>query len=88
MPLTAADRPTAHAVSPLQHTGALTLAAMAFEFARQGNTEGLGHLCDVGVSPELCDEQGRSLLAVATARGDHAMVQMLLERGATPIKPD
>lgn len=85
MPFATAARSIAHAVSPLQQVGAATLAEMALDFAHQGDTEGLAHLCDVGVSPDLADTRGRRLLAIAAARGDAVMVQMLLDRGAKPL---
>jgi hypothetical protein len=77
----------AHAVSPLTATGAATLAELAFDLARQGDTERLAHLLDAGVSPQLRNAQGESLCDVAWSHGQDATAQWLIEQGGHPTPP-
>lgn len=54
-----------------------------FDLARTGSPEVLTHIDD-GVSVDLADEDGNSLLMMAAYNGQEQLVTALLERGAAP----
>ncbi|CAM5581023.1 hypothetical protein GCM10010329_76130 [Streptomyces spiroverticillatus] len=58
------------------------LASKIFDLARQGGTEALAAYVDAGVSPDLTNENGQTLVMLAAYHGHAETVQALLERGA------
>lgn len=62
----------------------LELWARVFEFARQGRTETLIAYVDAGLSPNLTNDKGDTLVMSASYYGHADTVRALLERGADP----
>ncbi|MEU8892815.1 ankyrin repeat domain-containing protein [Streptomyces sp. NPDC048442] len=58
------------------------LATKIFDLARQGETEALAAYVDAGVSPNLTNEQGQTLVMLAAYHGHAGAVEALLARGA------
>ncbi|MFI5803869.1 ankyrin repeat domain-containing protein [Streptomyces sp. NPDC051561] len=58
------------------------LATKIFDLARQGGTADLAAYIDAGVSPDLTNEQGQTLVMLAAYHGHAASVEALLARGA------
>ncbi|WP_433548616.1 ankyrin repeat domain-containing protein [Streptomyces sp. CA-294286] len=58
------------------------LATKIFDLARQGDAEALGAYVDAGVSPDLTNEQGQTLVMLAAYHGHAGAVEALLQRGA------
>jgi len=63
---------------------ALGLVRSAFRFARAGDAGPLARALDRGVPPDVCNENGDSLLMLASYHGHLAATRLLLERGADP----
>ena len=59
-----------------------TLQQQALDFARQGETATLARMVDVGLSVNLQDAKGNSLLMLASYNQQLDTAQMLLEKGA------
>ena len=57
------------------------LASRLFDMARTGD-ETLVQYIDHGISPDLSNEDGNSLLMLAAYRGNLATVEALIDRGA------
>lgn len=53
-----------------------------FALARSGRTAELRTFVDAGLSPDLTDDEGDTLLILAASHDQPATVRMLLERGA------
>ncbi|MDR3032248.1 MAG: ankyrin repeat domain-containing protein [Kitasatospora sp.] len=62
----------------------LTLAAGAFDLARQGQTDTLAAYVDAGVPANLSDDAGDTLVMLAADHGHPDTVSALLDRGADP----
>lgn len=62
----------------------IELATRIFGHARRGEAESLAAFVDAGVSPDLSNEKGDSLLMLAAYHGHPAAVEVLLARGADP----
>lgn len=60
------------------------LATRLFAMARSGETDRLVAYVDAGVSPDLSNHKGDSLVMLAAYHGHAATVQALLHRGADP----
>jgi ankyrin repeat protein len=61
---------------------ALDLATKLFDFARQGTTSDLQAYIEAGISPNLTNGKGDSLLMLAAYHGHAPTVSMLLSKGA------
>jgi ankyrin repeat protein len=64
----------------------LELTTKLFNFAREGDAASLASYVDAGVSANLTNEAGDSLVMLAAYHGHEAVVRALLERGADPNK--
>ena len=62
----------------------VALATKLFDLARRGDTETLTAYLDAGVSPNLANDAGDTLLMLAAYHGHAAAVTALLDRGAEP----
>ncbi|WP_329137961.1 ankyrin repeat domain-containing protein [Streptomyces sp. NBC_01476] len=62
----------------------IAFATRLFDLARQGDTAQLAAYVDAGVSANLTNDRGDSLLMLAAYHGHAAAVQALLDRGADP----
>ncbi len=60
------------------------LATMMFAFARDGLTDALTAHLDAGVTPNLANHRGDTLVMLAAYHGHAATVTALLARGADP----
>ena len=60
----------------------LEFAQMLFQLERDGETERLAAYVDAGVSPDLTNERGDSLLMLAAYNGNPDTVRALVGRGA------
>ncbi|MEU3187334.1 ankyrin repeat domain-containing protein [Streptomyces sp. NPDC006923] len=60
----------------------IALATKIFGLARSGEAEALAAYVDAGVSPDLSNERGDSLLMLAAYHGHAPTVEALLARGA------
>ncbi|WP_274555868.1 ankyrin repeat domain-containing protein [Streptomyces spiramyceticus] len=60
------------------------LATKIFDLARQGEAEALAAYVDAGVSANLTNDRGDSLVMLAAYHGHAAAVDALLARGADP----
>lgn len=58
------------------------LCLMTFDFARQNEVDTLSKMIDAGLSPNLTNEKGDSLLMLASYNGSFETAKMLLEKGA------
>ncbi|MFD3518280.1 ankyrin repeat domain-containing protein [Streptomyces sp. NPDC058657] len=58
------------------------LATKIFDLARQGEAEALAAYVDAGVSPDLTNDQGQTLVMLAAYHGHARAVEALLTRGA------
>src|SRR5690606_30792140 len=63
---------------------ALAIAQQSFQFARTGNTQDLARLLRAGLPANLMNEQGDSLLMLASYQGHADTVMLLLDKGADP----
>lgn len=62
----------------------IALATKLFDLARSGDTEALAAYVDAGVSANLSNDKGDSLVMLAAYHGHAATVRALLARGADP----
>ncbi|MFG2630624.1 ankyrin repeat domain-containing protein [Streptomyces sp. NPDC048473] len=62
----------------------VALATKVFDLARRGETETLAAYVDAGVSVNLTNDRGDSLLMLAAYHGHAAAVTALVGRGADP----
>ncbi|TLW94977.1 ankyrin repeat domain-containing protein [Saccharomonospora piscinae] len=62
----------------------LDLWARVFGFARHGQAETLAAYVDAGISADLTNDSGDTLVMLAAYHGHAATVRTLLERGADP----
>ncbi len=62
----------------------LDLWARVFGFAREGSAETLAAYVDAGVSPNLTNDKGDTLVMLAAYHGHADTVRALLQRGADP----
>ena len=62
----------------------VALATKLFDLARSGDTEALGTYVDAGVSANLTNHKGDSLVMLAAYHGHADTVRALLARGADP----
>ncbi|MEW1724951.1 ankyrin repeat domain-containing protein [Streptomyces sp. NPDC093109] len=60
----------------------IELATKVFDLARRGETEALAAYVDAGVSANLTNDRGDSLLMLAAYHGHAATVEALVARGA------
>lgn len=60
----------------------LELQQMAFDLARRGEVPTLLSMLEAGLSPNLTNTQGNSLLMLAAYNGHYACTRMLIEHGA------
>lgn len=60
------------------------LATRVFAMARTGDAAALAAYVDAGVSPDLTNQSGDSLVMLAAYHGHAAAVSALLQRGADP----
>jgi ankyrin repeat protein len=60
----------------------LEFAHLLFDLAREGDAERLGAYLDAGLSPDLTNDKGDTLLILAAYRGHPQTVRVLLEHGA------
>jgi hypothetical protein len=63
-------------------------ATRLFGLARSGETDALAAYVDAGVSADLTNEAGDTLLMLAAYHGHAATVRALIERGADPGRPN
>src|ERR1700760_1596334 len=63
---------------------ALDLASKLFDHARAGSPDDLATYISVGISPNLSNSKGDTLLMLASYHGHVETVSMLLEKGADP----
>ena len=64
------------------------LATRLFDLARTGRATQLAAYVDAGVSPNLANQRGDSLVMLAAYHGHADAVRTLLERGADPNRPN
>ncbi|MFI6166542.1 ankyrin repeat domain-containing protein [Nocardia sp. NPDC051052] len=62
----------------------IELATKLFGFARQGDAASLASYVDAGVSPDLANDSGDTLLMLAAYHGHRDAVAALLDRDADP----
>ncbi|MET9432325.1 MULTISPECIES: ankyrin repeat domain-containing protein [unclassified Streptomyces] len=62
----------------------IELASRIFDMARQGDAQTLAEYVDAGVSPNLTNDKGDSLVMLAAYHGHAGAVEALLTRGADP----
>ncbi|MEU7283586.1 ankyrin repeat domain-containing protein [Streptomyces sp. NPDC045431] len=62
----------------------IELASRIFDMARQGDAKTLAEYVDHGVSPNLTNDKGDSLVMLAAYHGHAEAVEALLSRGADP----
>ncbi|GHC85880.1 ankyrin repeat domain-containing protein [Streptomyces flavofungini] len=60
----------------------VALAGKIFDLARAGDTDALAAYVDAGVSADLTNDSGDSLVMLAAYHGHAAAVRALIERGA------
>ncbi|PKV84562.1 ankyrin repeat domain-containing protein [Streptomyces sp. TLI_146] len=60
------------------------LAGRIFDLARRGEAEALAAYLDAGVSPDLTNDKGHTLVMLAAYHGHAEAVSALLARGADP----
>jgi ankyrin repeat protein len=60
----------------------LDFAHMLFDLAREGEADRLGSYLESGLSPNLTNDKGDTLLILAAYRGHPETVRVLLEHGA------
>lgn len=66
----------------------IALASRLFEMARAGHTEELAAYVDAGVSPNLANHKGDTLVMLAAYHGHGETVRALLARGAEADRPN
>lgn len=66
----------------------LGLSQRLFDLAREGDVEQLGQYLMAGVQPNLTNDEGDSLLIMASYHGHEPLVRLLLEHGAHPEMPN
>ncbi|MBD0744211.1 ankyrin repeat domain-containing protein [Streptomyces sp. CBMA152] len=64
------------------------LATKIFDLARRGDSEALAAYVDAGVSPNLTNEKGDTLVMLAAYHGHAQAVSALLARGAEADRPN
>lgn len=62
------------------------LQVIALDFARTGKTQDLKELLNSGISVNLCNEKGNSLIMLASYNGKIETTQMLIDFGANVDK--
>ncbi|MEO8969557.1 MAG: ankyrin repeat domain-containing protein [Solirubrobacteraceae bacterium] len=62
----------------------IAFATRLFGFARRGEVEALAAYVDAGVSPDLSNQSGDTLLMLAAYHGHAGTVRALVARGADP----
>lgn len=60
----------------------LELQMMTLDYARRGDDQALLQMLDAGMPVNLCDENGQSLLMLASYHGHASTSKLLLENGA------
>jgi ankyrin repeat protein len=60
----------------------VAFAHMLFDLARAGDAERLGEYLDAGLTPNLTNDKGDTLLILAAYQGHPEAVQVLLDHGA------
>jgi len=63
-------------------SGIAWVEGVTFEWSREQNLETVKMLLDLGIDPNLQDEDGRAALHGAAHKGRNEIVQLLVERGA------
>ncbi|MDX3855156.1 ankyrin repeat domain-containing protein [Streptomyces sp. AK02-01A] len=66
----------------------IALATKIFDLARRGETEALAAYVDAGVSANLTNDRGDSLVMLAAYHGHAPAVEALLARGADADRPN
>jgi len=66
----------------------IELATRLFDMARTGDSAHLAAYVDAGVSPNLTNQRGDSLVMLAAYHGHAEAVRALLERGADADQPN
>jgi len=66
----------------------LGLSQRLFDLARAGDLDQLGQYLLAGVQPNLTNDEGDSLLIIASYHGHEPLVRLLLEHGAHPEMPN
>ncbi|MDQ3055232.1 MAG: ankyrin repeat domain-containing protein, partial [Actinomycetota bacterium] len=64
----------------------LAFAHRMFDLAREGRTEELAAYVDAGLSPDLTNDKGDTLLILAAYHAHPGTVDALLERRADPAR--
>lgn len=64
------------------------LATKLFDLARAGDADALAAYIDAGVSPNLSNHKGDSLVMLAAYHGHAETVRALVARGADPNRPN
>jgi uncharacterized protein len=73
---------TARNVTPLAvASGIAWVEGVTYEWSRQQNDEAVKMLLDLGIDPNIHDEDGRTSLHGAAHKGRNEIVQMLVDRG-------
>jgi uncharacterized protein len=66
----------------------IELATRLFDMARTGDGDRLAAYVDAGISPNLANQRGDSLVMLAAYHGHAETVRALLERGADADQPN
>ena len=75
-------------LDPMDDPELVEFATRLFGLARSGRTETLAAYVDAGVSADLANDAGDTLLMLAAYHGHAATVRALLDRGADPGRPN
>jgi ankyrin repeat protein len=75
-------------LDPMDDSELVEFATKLFGLARTGQTEALTAYLDAGVSADLANDAGDTLLMLAAYHGHAGTVRALLERGADPGRPN
>lgn len=74
---------TAHNVTPLAvASGIGWVEGITFEWSEAENLEAVKMCLDLGIDPNVADDEGRAALHGAAHKGRNAVVQLLVDRGA------
>jgi ankyrin len=80
---------TAHKVTPLAvASGIGWVDGITFEWSEAENLEAVKMCLDLGIDPNVADDEGRTALHGAAHKGRNAVVQMLVDRGANLLAHD
>ena len=77
------DKPDEHQHAQLDDE-TLEIVQQLFELVRQGNTQALIKPLEMGLAANLRDNNGNSLLMLASYNGHEEMTKLLLQYGADP----